>query len=397
MEPTPITLAVPGRTQPGPKLAAKFVALLSAIGPVIKSGRNEHFQYNYAMEADVMQAVREAMVAQRVAMVPRVTAVLDREVRTPRDGNKPDRVTFVTTVFMEFEFIDAESGESCVVSWAGRGEDASDKGIYKAMTGAEKYALLKVLMIPTHDDPEGDEKNDRRSAARAGAPRQAKKMDCPRCSKPMRYDEKAGEFFCWKAKGGCGARVEEHAQAEHAQAAAAMPAEEWAAKPATVAAPVITGAMASEAQKNFVRQLIGRKFPGARTAEDKEQILRTQLGVPGGFDAMSFADGNRLTAELQKRPDAARTGLPASSKLPTRDTPSIRAEYARNVAARAGELMERTGEIVCEVNGEGVLLLVGDAELELLGFSAPCLMSDLSVEQLSRVAAAITEKLGQVA
>src|SRR5574340_328981 len=39
----------------------------------------------------------------------------------------------------------------------GEGQDRGDKATYKAMTGATKYALLKLFLIPTGDDPEKDE------------------------------------------------------------------------------------------------------------------------------------------------------------------------------------------------------------------------------------------------
>jgi hypothetical protein len=46
----------------------------------------------------------------------------------------------------------------------GEGQDAGDKGPYKAMTGAQKYALMKTFMIPTGDDPEADEDVDKRNS-----------------------------------------------------------------------------------------------------------------------------------------------------------------------------------------------------------------------------------------
>src|SRR5699024_6730814 len=43
------------------------------------------------------------------------------------------------------------------------GQDAGDKAVYKAITGATKYALMKVFMIPTGDDPEQDYEADERN------------------------------------------------------------------------------------------------------------------------------------------------------------------------------------------------------------------------------------------
>jgi hypothetical protein len=37
-----------------------------------------------------------------------------------------------------------------------------DKGVYKALTGSEKYFLMKAFLIPTGDDPEKESKDERK-------------------------------------------------------------------------------------------------------------------------------------------------------------------------------------------------------------------------------------------
>ena len=56
-------------------------------------------------------------------------------------------------------------------------EDAGDKGIYKAIAGAQKYALMKVFMIPTGDDPEADEGVDERNHKAPTKPTPAPKQE----------------------------------------------------------------------------------------------------------------------------------------------------------------------------------------------------------------------------
>lgn len=60
-------------------------------------------------------------------------------------------------------FMDAETGESLVVPMSGEGQDVGDKAIFKAISGCQKYSLMKAFMIPTGDDPEGDEGVDERN------------------------------------------------------------------------------------------------------------------------------------------------------------------------------------------------------------------------------------------
>ena len=48
-------------------------------------------------------------------------------------------------------------------SFRGVGEDAGDKAIYKALTGALKYFYIQLLSLPTGDDPEDDAQDRRRA------------------------------------------------------------------------------------------------------------------------------------------------------------------------------------------------------------------------------------------
>ena len=131
-------------------LAAKLAAIMGAVSHVPKLGRNDFHKYDFAAEADVVTAIRSELSSRGVVLIPEVTSLERHEV-----GNK-GRV--LTTAYMRFTFIDSESGTEFSRTWAGWGVDLEDKGGYKAMTGAEKYFLLKTFLIPTGDDPEKDSK-----------------------------------------------------------------------------------------------------------------------------------------------------------------------------------------------------------------------------------------------
>lgn len=45
----------------------------------------------------------------------------------------------------------------------GQGVDSGDKGIYKAITGANKYFIYKLLNLPTGDDPESGNQTDHKT------------------------------------------------------------------------------------------------------------------------------------------------------------------------------------------------------------------------------------------
>src|SRR5262247_2456505 len=142
-------VASPGATLA--KLAAKLVKVMAAISHIPKRGRNEFFQYDYATEADVADAVRKALVAEGVVLIPSIEDVREREVLTRRNQKE-----VVTTVTMQFTFIDGEHGGVLTFRMSGAGQDGGDKGIMKAITAATKYAALKSLCLPTGDDPEAE-------------------------------------------------------------------------------------------------------------------------------------------------------------------------------------------------------------------------------------------------
>ncbi len=173
----------------GAKLAAKLVKVMQAVGYIPKSGKNLTQNYTYATDAEISDKVREAMAEARVVMLPRVTAHGVRQIATAK-GNTLN----INTVQMDFTFIDADSGEAFTVSTVGEGMDSGDKGVYKAMTGATKYALLKSFQIPTGDDPEKDNGDDEtRNAPHASAQGAPKPAAEPPPSSPPPASTSAGQ------------------------------------------------------------------------------------------------------------------------------------------------------------------------------------------------------------
>jgi hypothetical protein len=59
---------------------------------------------------------------------------------------------YLTTVTLDVTLVDGESGDMMTTTWIGQGLDNSDKGYYKAYTGAIKYFLLKTFLISTGDE-----------------------------------------------------------------------------------------------------------------------------------------------------------------------------------------------------------------------------------------------------
>jgi hypothetical protein len=131
-----------------PNLASKLAKVMASIKHVPKRGRNQFHKYDYATEADIVEAVRNGLSSEGIMLIPSAEKVEWREVQT-KSGT-----SHIATLHVKFTLTDGN--ESLEFYAFGEGQDSGDKATYKAMTGAVKYALLKLFLIPTGDDPEAD-------------------------------------------------------------------------------------------------------------------------------------------------------------------------------------------------------------------------------------------------
>ncbi len=122
----------------------KLLKITEEIQPLTKDGTNQESKYNYVAEQTVLVAVRPLLIKSKVLLV---TDIISQS-----------RENDVTTINCKFTFICSETLESISYLWMGTGFDMQDKGLYKAITGALKYFLIKNLLIETGEntDPEFD-------------------------------------------------------------------------------------------------------------------------------------------------------------------------------------------------------------------------------------------------
>ncbi len=132
-----------------PNLVMKLAEVMLAVSHVEKRGRNDFHKYDYATDADILAAVRKELAERNVVLLPGCDAEHRESV-----GSKGE---VVTSLSMTMTFLDGDSGETLERPWRGWGTDKLDKGGYKAMTGGEKYFILKSFLLPTGDDPEAKE------------------------------------------------------------------------------------------------------------------------------------------------------------------------------------------------------------------------------------------------
>ena len=149
-------------------LIEKLAAVMAAVERVPKNGWNDFHKYHYATEADLSDAVRSNLARYGVMLIPTVEKLDWRPVQTKNGEEK------IATLTVKFTATDGKDKFEFIV--IGEGQDRGDKATYKAMTGATKYALLKLFLIPTGDDPEKDE-DEKPAPTKANGTKHAKAAD----------------------------------------------------------------------------------------------------------------------------------------------------------------------------------------------------------------------------
>lgn len=117
-----------------------------------KDKKNTFHNYKYASEEAIKKAVHEQLVNNGL-----IFTVTMEECNVTETKTKKGEPTRITNVRVNYCFVDIETGDKMCGTFYGTGEDALDKGTYKALTGAIKYILTSTFLIPTGDDPEKDQ------------------------------------------------------------------------------------------------------------------------------------------------------------------------------------------------------------------------------------------------
>lgn len=133
------------------KILGKLHAIMTELDYIQKDKKNTFHGYNYASEKAIKEAVHAQLVKHKVIFLLS-TSNVRREAFVTDKGKRGA----VTDLDASYKFYDTESGEFVEGTFTGCGDDAADKGTYKAITGAIKYILTTTFLIPTGDDPEED-------------------------------------------------------------------------------------------------------------------------------------------------------------------------------------------------------------------------------------------------
>ncbi len=137
----------------------------------VGDGKNK---YKAVSERDVIDAVKPLEAKYGVYSYPISRRVLESnllESESTYNGNTTKKTTFMTRIETTYRFVNMDKPDEFIeiISFA-EGIDPQDKGSGKAMTYADKYALMKAYKISTGDDPDQE----------ASQPTEYKKAEKPR-------------------------------------------------------------------------------------------------------------------------------------------------------------------------------------------------------------------------
>ncbi len=119
--------------------------------------------YKAVGEADVLAAVKPAEAKYRVYSFPVKRSVIESGTVDSVNANGEVKKQLFERIEVVYRFVNMDDPEDFVdiVSY-GDGIDSQDKSVGKAMTYADKYALMKAYKIITGDDPDQEQSKDLR-------------------------------------------------------------------------------------------------------------------------------------------------------------------------------------------------------------------------------------------
>lgn len=137
------------------QLFRKLMNVVEKMENVKKSGYNSHQKYHYSTEQDLIDSVRQLLIDNKILILT------DSETKEVVKIGKPDgkggvKESLVTVVNTRHTFCDIETGYTYNIQSTGTGWDETDKGSFKAITGAMKYFISKNFLVPGEDDAESD-------------------------------------------------------------------------------------------------------------------------------------------------------------------------------------------------------------------------------------------------
>ena len=133
---------------------ANITSELSSVAKNLEVGFGKN-AYKAVGEADVLAAVKPLESKHGIYSYPSARRVVDAQVMITTTYDGKEKQNQFVRVETDYTFVNIENPEEKItVTSYGDGVDPQDKAVGKAMTYADKYALLKAYKIITGEDPD---------------------------------------------------------------------------------------------------------------------------------------------------------------------------------------------------------------------------------------------------
>lgn len=156
----------PKQTTPKTATLNIFQRMLAATSEINRVAKNlkvdisKSQSYKAVAESDVLEAVKPIEEKYGIYSYPVSREIIKDEAYTTTseyDGRKSEKTSFFMRVKTVYRFVNTDKPEEYIdITTYGDGVDTQDKAPGKAMTYADKYALLKAYKIQTGDDPDAN-------------------------------------------------------------------------------------------------------------------------------------------------------------------------------------------------------------------------------------------------
>ncbi len=142
----------------------RMAAVTEELRPVAKNltvsagGKNS---YKAVSERDVLDAVKPLEFKHGIYSYASGRKVLESQTLESEDNYGKKKTTFFSRIETSYRFVNVDDPLDYIETVTfSEGIDPQDKGSGKAMTYADKYALMKAYKISTGDDPDQNASND---------------------------------------------------------------------------------------------------------------------------------------------------------------------------------------------------------------------------------------------
>lgn len=159
------------------KMAA-ITAELQTVAKNLTVQQTKTSSYKAVSERDILDAVKPLEAKYGVYSYPVSRTILESnmlESESEYNGKVTRKTTFMTRIETVYRFVNIEKIDEYIETTTfAEGIDTQDKGSGKAMTYADKYALMKAYKISTGEDPDqtASEENNYQRKPKEKTPRE---------------------------------------------------------------------------------------------------------------------------------------------------------------------------------------------------------------------------------